>query len=85
MDYQPACFQCRVDAGNDVAGVKDTSLCVPHLKLRCADLTRELELEVARLRKLLKEIGKYLEKQYQMFPNYSPERKFAKAALEASE
>lgn len=42
MDYQPACYQCRVDADKDIAGVKETSLCVPHLKLRCADLTRQL-------------------------------------------
>lgn len=42
MDYQPACYQCRVDAGKDMAGVKETNLCVPHLKQHCADLTRQL-------------------------------------------
>ena len=47
MEYQPACYQCRVDAGKNIAGVKEASLCFPHLQQCCADLTRQLSDEQA--------------------------------------
>lgn len=36
--YQPACYQCRKDASKHAAGVKEDSLCVPHLKAKLYEI-----------------------------------------------
>ena len=43
MDYQPACYQCRKEADKDAAGVKESSLCIPHLRARNIRLADALE------------------------------------------
>ena len=43
MQYEPGCFDCRKDAGKELAGLTDKSLCLGHLWKRYADAQAEIE------------------------------------------